>query len=313
MANHTQTSRDEQRLQASREELVERIGQALVEDGIIEPLSELHLVRLSTPLERVHSVLEPSLCVIAQGRKEVFVGNTRYQYDPIHYLLATMELPRASQVLEASPQQPYLSLRLSLDPTLVSSVLVEAQHLIPLNNAEVRAIDVCALDVELLDAVLRLVRLIDSPEEARILMPLIKREIVYRLMSHQQGARLHHLMVSGGYSSNMASAIKRLRENLDQSFRIEELAQEIGMSVSSFHQHFKAAIGMSPLQFQKQLRLQEARRLMLGENLDATSAAYRVGYNDVSYFNREYKKCFGEPPRRDVQRLHARQLEGAID
>jgi AraC-like DNA-binding protein len=256
------------------------------------------------PLEKIHSVMEPSFCVIAQGSKEVLLGDNRYTYDPFNYLLAALELPRVSQVLEASKERPYLSLRLELDPQLVSSVLLEAGHdPSRRNRADVRAIDVSPLDANLLDAVVRIVRLLDSPDEAPILLPLITREIIYRLLIGDQGNRLRHLATLGGYTSDIARAIERLRQDFDQPIRIEQLASDLGMSVSGFHHHFKAVTAMSPLQFQKQLRLQEARRLMLGEDLDATSAAYRVGYNDASHFNREYKSVFGVPPMRDVQRL----------
>ena len=301
--NHQQDERDTQRMQDNREELVERIAWAIHKDGAIQPLQGLHLARLSLPLEKVHSVLEPSFCVIAQGSKVVFLGDTHYQYDPFNYLLATIELPRVSQVLEASKEQPYLSLRLELDPALVSAVMMETGHASPPRSADVRAIDVSPLDVNVLDAVVRLVRLVDSPAEAPILMPLITREIIYRLLVGDQGARLRHLAILGGYTPHIARAIERLRKDFDQPLRIEQLASELGMSVSGFHHHFKAVTAMSPLQFQKQLRLQEARRLMLGEDLDAASAAYRVGYNDASHFNREYKSVFGVPPMRDVQRF----------
>jgi AraC-like DNA-binding protein len=299
--NHQQAEHEAQWMQACREELVERAARAMHEDGVCQPLRGLHLARVSAPLERVHSVLEPSFCVIAQGSKEVFVGDTRYQYDPFHYLLATMELPRVSQILEASAAKPYLSIRLELDPALVSSVIVESGHTAP--GADVRAIDVSLLDMNLLDAVVRLVRLLDAPADAPILMPLIVREIIYRLLMGAQGGRLRYLAVQGGYAPHIARAIQRIRQDFDQPLRIEHLARELGMSVSGFHHHFKAVTAMSPLQFQKQLRLQEARRLMLGEDLDAASAAYRVGYNDASHFNREYKSVFGNPPMRDVQRL----------
>jgi AraC-like DNA-binding protein len=248
-------------------------------------------------------VVEPSVCVIAQGSKEVLLGESRYQYDPSHYLLATVELPRVSQVLEASKERPYLSLRLELDPALVSLVLVEAGHASPRDHADVRAIDVSPLDGNLLDAFVRLVRLLDSPAEAQVLLPLITREIIYRLLVGEQGGRLRHLATLGGYTPHIARAVGRLRQDFDQPLRIESLARELGMSVSGLHHHFKAVTAMSPLQFQKRLRLQEARRLMLGEDLDAASAAYRVGYHDASHFNREYKSLFGVPPMRDVQRL----------
>jgi AraC-like DNA-binding protein len=307
---HQQTQRDARRAQANREELVERIGQALRQDGVSEPLPGFHLGRRSTPLEKVHSVLEPSFCVIAQGSKEVLMGNSRYRYDPFHYFLATMELPRVSRVMEASRERPYLSLRLKLSPSLVSAVMMETGHNLPPANGDVRAIGVSPLDADLLDAVVRFVRLLDSPGEAPVLMPLITREIVYRLLTGEQGDRLSHLTgsPSGGYTPNIARAIERLRRDFNQPVRIEELAQELGMSVSSFHHHFKAVTAMSPLQYQKRLRRQEARRLMLGEDLDATSAAYHVGYNDASHFNREYKSLFGIPPMRDVQRLREAAL-----
>src|SRR2546430_67615 len=308
---HEQAERGAQRVQANRGEVVERIAGAIREDGPAQPLQGLHLYRSSLPLEPVHSVVEPSVCVIAQGSKEVLLGESRYRYDPSHYLLATVELPRVSQILEASKERPYLSLRLELAPTLVGSVMVEAGHLSPPGHADVRAIDVSPLDVNLLDAVVRLVRLLDSPTEARVLQPLITREIIYRLLVGEQGARLRHLAILGGYTSHIARAVERLRQDFDQPLRIEDIARELGMSVSGFHHHFKAVTAMSPLQFQKQLRLQEARRLMLGEDLDAASAAYRVGYHDASHFNREYKSLFGVPPMRDVQRLREAALESA--
>ncbi len=303
---HQQAEREAQLLQANREELVERIARAMREDGTAQPLQGLHLARSSLPLERVHSVMEPSVCVIAQGSKEVLLGESRYRYDPSHYLLATVELPRVSQVLDASKERPYLSLRLELAPTLVGSVMAEAGHASrssPRDHTDVRAIDVSPLDGHLLDAFVRLTRLLDAPAEALVLLPLITREIIYRLLMGEQGARLRHLAILGGYTPDIARAVGRLRQDFDQPLRIEHLARELGMSVSGFHHHFKAVTAMSPLQFQKQLRLQEARRLMLGDDLDAASAAYRVGYHDASHFNREYKSLFGVPPMRDVQRL----------
>ncbi|HRE49326.1 MAG TPA: AraC family transcriptional regulator [Aggregatilineales bacterium] len=311
--NPQRTERDTQRLRVSREELVERIAVVMREDGVRQALPGLHLARLSAPLEKLHSVLEPSLCVIAQGSKIVFIGGNRYQYDPFRYLLTTLELPRVSQVAEASRAKPYLSLRLELDPNLVGSVMIEAGQLIHADSAHVEATTVSHLDPDLMDAVVRLVRLVDAPAETRMLIPLIKREIIFRLLIGDQGGRLSHMIISGGYTSNIAKAVEQLRQNFDQSVRIEDLAQKLGMSVSSFHQHFKSVTAMSPLQFQKRLRLQEARRLMLSERLDATSAAYQVGYNDAAHFNREYKSLFGDAPIRDIQRLREETLESAVE
>src|SRR6476661_4137940 len=299
------------RTNAYREELAERIARAIPADGAVEPLKGLLLNRSSTPTEPLHGVSRPSLCVIAQGSKEVLLGESRYRYDPAHYLLATVELPVVGQVLEASAERPYLSLRLDLDPALVGSVMVEAGHLSSRDRGDVRALDVSPLDADLLDAVVRLLRLLDSPAEARVLRPLITREIVYRLLMGEQGNRLRHVALLGGHPDRIADAVERLRRDFDQPLRIDALAQELGMSVSGFHHHFKAVTAMSPLQFQKQLRLQEARRLMLGEDLEAALAASRVGYYDASHFNREYKSLFGVPPMRDIQRLREEALETA--
>ncbi len=305
---HQPAEREAQRVQANREELVERIARAIRQDGTAQPLPGLHLYRHSFPLEQVYNVVEPSLCVVAQGSKEFLLGESRYRYDPFHYLLVTVDLPYVGQVLEASKERPFLSLRLDLAPTLVGEVLVEVGHASLRDHADVRAISVSPVDGHLLDAMVRVARLLDAPDEALVLQPLITREIIYRLLRGEQGARLRHLAILGGYSPSIARAIERLSQDFDQPLRIEQLARELGMSVSVFHHHFKAVTALSPLQFQKRLRLLEARRLMLGEDLDAASAAYRVGYHDASHFNREYKSLFGVPPMRDVQRLR----EGAL-
>jgi AraC-like DNA-binding protein len=302
---YQQADREAQRVHAHREELVERITRAIPDDGTTQPLPGLRLNRLSAPTGPVYGVSDPAFCVIAQGSKEVFLGDTRYRYDPAYYLLATVELPVVSQVVDASTERPYLSLRLDLDPTLVGSVVVEAGYPTPCGHADVRAIDVSPLDTRLLDAVVRLVRLLESPADARFLRLPVTREIVYRLLMGEQGGRLRHIAILGGYTHRIAEAVERLRRDFDQPLHIEQLARELGMSVSGFHHHFKAVTAMSPLQFQKQLRLQEARRLLLGEDLDAASAGYRVGYRDAAHFNREYKNLFGVPPMRDVHRLRA--------
>jgi AraC-like DNA-binding protein len=309
LMNRQQLEREAHMVQANRDELVERIAQAIREDGTVEPLGGLHLNRASSPTEPVYAVSKPAFCVIAQGSKEILLGKHRYRYDPAHYLITTAALSVAGQITEASKERPYLSLRLELDPTLVGSVMVEAGHPAPRSHSAVRAIDVSPLDADLLDTVVRLVRLLDSPTDARFLAPLIKREIVYRLLMGEQGGRLRHTAVLGARSHRITEAIERLRKDFDQPLRIEDLARELGMSVSGFHHHFKAVTAMSPLQFQKQLRLQEARRLMLGEDLDAASAGYRVGYSDASHFTREYRRLFGAPPVRDVERLREAAME----
>ena len=311
LMNHQQSEREVHRAQASRDELAERIARAVREDGTVEPLEGVQLRRASSTTELGHSVSFPALCVVAQGSKEVLLGDHRYRYDPAHYLIVTAELPIASQITEASKERPYLRFLLKLDPTLVGSVMVEAGHPAPRGYSTIKAIDVSPVDAGLLDAVVRLVRLLDSPTDARFLGPLITREIVYRLLMGEQGGRLHHIAALGGHTHRIAQAIERLRKDFDRPLRIEDIARELGMSVSGFHHHFKEVTAMSPLQFQKQLRLQEARRLMLGEDLDAASAGYRVGYGDASHFTREYKRLFGAPPARDAERLREAAMESA--
>jgi len=287
-----------------REELADRIARLLLEDGIAEPVPGIRLTRISAPTDRTHGVSKTSFCVIAQGVKEIYVAERQYRYDIRNYLLATIELPVTARIVDASPRSPYLALRVELDQALVGSVMVEA-GLTPAGSRDAKAFVVSPLDCGLLDATLRLARLLDSPGEAGVLLPLVKREIVYRLLVGDQGSRLRHLPTLGGHSDRIADAVHRLRQSFDRPLRIDSLARDLGMSPSGFHHHFKAVTDMSPLQFQKQLRLQQARHLMLGENLDAASAGYRVGYEDPSHFSRDYKKHFGNSPVRDVERLRS--------
>ncbi|MBL8080911.1 MAG: AraC family transcriptional regulator [Anaerolineales bacterium] len=305
-----QTERDTHRLETSRNELAELIARNQREDGFTMKLKGLLLFRESAPGDSIHSVYNPSLCVVAQGSKEFFLGRERYVYDPAHYLLVTAELPLVGHVIEATKEQPYLSLRLELDPALVSTVMIEAAEISPKQPVDAKAMHVGSLDADLLGAVVRLVRLVEVPAEAPFLAPLITREIIYRLWMGEQHDRLLHITAVGGYTPHIAKAIELLNQGLDQPLRIEHIAHELGMSVSGFHHHFKSVTAMSPLQYQKRLRLQEARRLMLGEGLDATSAAFRVGYSDASHFNREYKSLFGLPPMRDVERLRGDTSQG---
>ena len=241
--------------------------------------------------------------MIAQGGKQVLLGEERFRYDPNHYLISTMGLPTISQIDVASPAEPYLGIRLVLDPAIVTSVMVESGLVEPRGDGGVKAIDVSALDADLLNATLRLVRLIESPAEYPMLAPLVIREILFRLLTGAQGNRLRHLATFGGHAHRMVRAVKRLSDDFAKPLRVDAIAKELGMSASGFHAHFKAVTAMSPLQFQKSLRLQEARRLMISENLDAAVAGYKVGYEDPSYFSRDYKRHFGHPPVRDVERM----------
>src|ERR687897_1179678 len=311
LMNRPPSEREARRAQAARDELAERVARAVGEDGAVEGPGGLRLLRQSSPTPKEHGVSSPAFCVIAQGSKEVLLGDDCYRYDADRYLITAAALPIATRVTEASEERPYLGVVLGLDPALVGSVMVEAGHPTPREHAAVRAFEVSPLDAGLLDAVVRLVGLLDSPaEEARFLRPLVTREIVFRLLKGEQGGRLRQIAVLGGHAHRIARALERLRLDFDRPLRIEDVAREVGMSISSFHHHFRAVTAMSPLQFQKQLRLQEARRLLLGEDLDVAGAGYRVGYSDASQFTREYKRLFGAPPMRDVVRLREAAMEG---
>jgi AraC-like DNA-binding protein len=291
-----------------QDELAARISHALPNDGVAEVRPGLHLGRFSVPTGPLYMSLPPSFCVVAQGTKDVMLGAKSFRYDAAHYLVTTMELPLSGTVVEASPERPYLSLRLVLDPAVVTSMMFETGDVQRNGDGNATAVAVSPLDADLQDAALRLVRLADAPNDYRVLAPLVTREIVYRLLIGPQGHRLRHLAMLGGQAHRVARAIQHIRENFNKSLRIEDMARALDMSVSGFHAHFKAVTALSPLQFQKQLRLQEARRLMLSEHLDAGQAGFRVGYEDHSQFNREYKRLFGEPPSRDVGRLRERAM-----
>jgi AraC-like DNA-binding protein len=295
--------RELDRARASRDELAERIARHITEDGIVEAAPGLFLLRYSQPIGPVYAVSDPSFCVIVQGSKELLLGNERYRYDPLHYLLVSAGLPVVSRLIEASKERPYLAVRLDLDPAIVTAVLMETGLLASRTDAAVKAMAVSRLDADLLDSMVRLVRLVGAPRDYTALAPLAAREIVYRLALGEQGGRLRQIAVISGRAHRITKAIQLIRKDYDKPLRIAGLARQLGMSTSGLHHHFKAITAMSPLQFQKQLRLQEARRLLLAGDFDAATAGYEVGYDDASHFSREYKRLFGEPPLRDVERL----------
>ena len=287
-----------------RKELIRLLTRARQADGVEETLPGLFVARSSTLATSPNVVRQPAFCFIAQGRKRAMLGEEVFVYDPGNYLVFTVDLPITFQIDEASEDVPYLGLRLDLDPSIVAAVMSETDIRFKKGDAAAKAVDVGAVDVDLLDAVVRLVRLIERPKDTKLLAPLIKKEIVYRLLIGGQGARLGHMMASAD-TRRISMAIGRLRENLHQPLRIEDIADDLGMSISGFHHQFKSVTAMSPLQYHKQIRLQEARRLMLGEDMDAASAGFQVGYEDPAYFSRDYKKQFGEPPKRDISRLRS--------
>ncbi len=268
------SKREVQRLRSNSEELIDRMAAAVPADGTVEAFPGFRLSRASGPTEPVQSVYSPSFCFVAQGSKRALL-------------------------------RPYLGFQLDLEPALVASVITESGIRLKKGDASTRAMNVSSVDADLLDAVVRLVRLVETPTGREVLAPLIIREIIYRLLIGGQGARLSHILASGGDTRRISKAIGHLRKHFDEQLKMEEIARELGMSVSGFHHHFKSVTSMSPLQFQKHLRLQEARRLMLGEDMDAASAAFRVGYQDPSHFSREYKRHFGAPPHGDIANLRS--------
>lgn len=292
-------------MQINREEMIERMSRIAPENSLLEVFPGIFIYQSSKPTECDLSVLKPAFCVIAQGSKDVLLNDELFHYDSGHYLISTLDLPIMSNVVEASPEKPYLNLRIDLDPALVASVMLESNIESKKSSAKIKAMDVSPVDADLLDAVVKLVKLFDKPDEMKLFAPAIIREIIYRLLKGKQSERLSHLATSEGDTRRISKIVKKLRENIDQPLSIEDTARELGMSVSGFHNHFKSVTAMSPLQFQKQLRLQEARRLMLTENMDVASASFQVGYEDPSYFSREYKKLFGVPPLRDVAKLRS--------
>jgi AraC-like DNA-binding protein len=263
----------------------------------------LSLFRYDEPNELHSGMYEPSICMVAQGAKRVMLGDDTYVYDAHHYLITSVHLPTFVQIIEASRKKPYLGLMLKLDQREISQLMVDSHLPPPRPQQSSRGMATGEVTVPLLTAFQRLIELLAEPKDIPILAPVIEREIVYRLLVGDQGARLRQMASTGSQSQQIARAIDWLKGNFSQPLRIEDLASQVNMSTSTFHHHFRAVTAMSPLQYQKWLRLNEARRLLLTENQDATTAAFQVGYESPSQFSREYSRLFGAPPLRDITSL----------
>lgn len=286
------------------EELAALIGRLCASDGIhTTAIPRLVLIRSGQPTEPLHALHEPALCIVVQGRKQVMLGDRVYHYDRSQYLVVSVDLPVIGQVVEATDAEPYLCIRLDLDPVMLGAIMLEAGVADDDAGGAGSGLTLSPVAPELLDAALRLVRLLETPRDIAMLAPLAEREILYRLMTGEQAARLRQIATSESRLQQVNRAIGWIKRNYDKAFSVETLAHEARMSPSALHQHFKAVTAMSPLQYQKQLRLQEARRLILGAALDAASAGFRVGYDSPSQFSREYRRLFGAPPLRDAARL----------
>jgi AraC-like DNA-binding protein len=263
----------------------------------------LSIYRHGAPTELISYLQEPSLCLIVQGKKRVLLGEETYVYDKDHYLITAVDLPLIAQIFEASRTSPYLGLTLRLEKKQIAQMLLDDHVAIARNQASDRGLVVSKIELSIVQAMLRLVDLLDHPGDIPVLAPLIQREILYRLLIGEQGQRLQQISMVGSHSHQIARAIEWLKKNYDKSFKVEDLASYSGMSTSSLHYHFRSLTAMSPLQFQKRLRLNEARQLMLMEQKDATTAAFEVGYESPSQFSREYSRLFGAPPSRDIKKL----------
>lgn len=267
-----------------RGELVRLLTERFTAPGVYETaIAPLHVIRMDAPSDIIHTVHKPALCLIVQGQKEVGLGEDRYLYAPLNYLVVSVTLPVSGRVLTASAQAPYLCIRLDFEPTELAQVIADAPPAGVPDEPE-RGLFLEQIDVSLLETMLRLVRLLESPRDIGMLAPLALRELHYRLLRGVHGRRLYELAMGDSQTRRVSKAIDWLNNHYTQPLRIEELARIANLGSSTLHHRFKAVTAMSPLQYQKQLRLQEARRLMLGEGLDVSSACYRVGYESPSQF-----------------------------
>ncbi|WP_010233242.1 AraC family transcriptional regulator [Clostridium arbusti] len=266
-------------------------------------IPSLDFIRASSILEPLHSLYAPSLCIIVQGAKMVILGKESYKYDTNSYLVASVHLPIIGKIIEATPDMPYLSIKLSFSSDQILDIIKESQQVSSKKSDLKRGLIVTKTNLTLLDTLLRLVSLLETPNDIPILAPLFIREILYRVLQDEHGYIVKQFAVIGSHAQSISKAINVINSDFAKPLRIDELAKKINMSPSSLHHHFKKVTAMSPLQYQKQVRLQEARRLLLSETLDAADAGFKVGYESPSQFSREYARMFGLPPISDIKRL----------
>lgn len=284
-----------------RERLAEAVADRARTPGVFAtPVAGLRCVRRDSPTALACTFYEPALSIVAQGCKQVLVAGRSYTYDEAHYLLTSVAFPATSRVMDASPSRPFLGVAMRLDLQRVGELMAEMPSQPVAARAPRPGLTVSPVSEPLLDAILRLVRL--APKDVPTLAPLIEREILYRLLTGEQGAHLRDLAMHNGQAHRVAKAVARLRQHFARPLYIADLAKAAAMSASSLHHHFKIVTGMSPLQYQKHLRLQEARRLML-TGVDAGTASQQVGYESPSHFSRDYSRVYGTAPAKDIAQL----------
>lgn len=288
-------------------ELISIIDRYSRKDGENETaIPGVSLFRASSTDAALPSVYSPCLCIIAQGHKQVMLDKEIYQYGPSQYLMVSVDLPLMNRIIKASKDAPYLLLKIDINLQQLSELLIHIDHQARSSRTE-RGVFVGDVDETMGDSILRLARLLDTPDDIPVLATQTLREVFYRVLRKDGGDLMAKVALKGSHMQRIASAIQKIKSDLHSAIAIEELAALAGMSLSSFHEHFKTATAMSPLQFQKSLRLIEARSLMISRDLDAAGAAYQVGYESPSQFSREYARMFGAPPGRDIQLWKQRQ------
>jgi AraC-like DNA-binding protein len=284
--------------------LARLVGKIAQTDGDYStPIPALMIYRRSSATEPMPCIYGLGLGITVQGGKRVTLGDEIYDYGPGQSLVTSVDLPVVSYVTRANPVEPYLGVRLELDARAIAQLAAEMDFSAPLKVTTSRAMSIVTLDDGLQDALTRLIRLLDEPHLIPLIAPLIQQEIIVRLLNGEHGPTLRHLVAVGSPSQQIAKVIAWLKRHFTEDVPMDDLAAKAHMSPSTFRQHFRAVAGMSPLQYLKHLRLQDARQLMLNEDLDASSAAVRVGYESASQFSREYSRLFGEPPQRDIKRM----------
>ena len=274
------------------------------------PLEDLKIVRREHTGEATPGMYRPEVCFVLQGEKNVWVGRRVYRYNPAHYLVSCLNVPAIAQVTAASPEKPFVCLMLALQPSIVYEILQEMPSAGLQSGASPGAVHVEKVTPELADAFARLLRTVSNGSELKLIAPSIVREIHFRLMCSRFGTEVRQLGVVGSRTQRIGKVVEHLRKEYAAPLRITDLARMANMSPSSFHEHFRQVTNLSPLQYQKQIRLQEARRILSVETADAASVAYRVGYESPSQFSREYRRFFGQPPMRDMERV--REAEGEL-
>lgn len=287
-------------------ELVDLVSAACPRPGLQQTAwPALSLIRAVQTVERLPSLYEPSLCIVVQGRKRAQLGAQSYTYDPGHFLVVSTTLPVIARIEQASAERPFLCMRLGIDPAAVAELLVHAADSVEVPGLAGPALYVEQMSESLAAALLRLLRALEQPAELAVLGPMIIREIYFRVIQGGMGAQLRALVDGAGQAQRMAAAVELIKRRFDQSWSVAELAAELHVSPSTLHHRFKQLTSMTPLQFQKQLRLHEARRLMFNAGLGAAEAGHRVGYGSPSQFSRDFRRLFGQPPKRALARIDA--------